>query len=204
MAMAGDPYVAYHSNRLLQVRNTCGKGPGACLLLGVFNVSTVALTELVDMRTGFQDVEAGREYVIRAHNTGKVIGPIEILGNGEGDSLLVVGLKPSKWEMFTATPVETIQLKDMREIKIAALGIVENITGAVAVVGTRVSRGDEGKIRVEIDLCALGILGTKCFLRSTRGVANMVKSGLHIRPQWHPCRKTRWKRHLEWNLSNPR
>lgn len=163
MAMAGDPYVAYHSTRLLQVRNTCGSGSGARLLLGVFNVSTVAITELVDMKTGFQDIEAEREYVIRAHNTARVIGPTKILGDSK-DSLLVVGLEPSKWELFTAAPVDTVHLRDMRKVKIATLGLVENITGASAVVASRVSREINGKIKITVDLCAMGILGIKHFL----------------------------------------
>lgn len=181
MAMAGDPYVAYHSTRLLQVRNTCGNGPGACLLLGVFNISTVALMELVDMKTSFQDVEVGKEYVIRAHNTMRVVGPAEILGDSEGDSLLVVGLEPSGWEIFTAAPVKVVHLKDMREVKIATLGLVENITGVSAVVANRVFQGDHGKIKIEVDLRALGILGMKGFLWLVRKIANLdYKSGLHL------------------------
>lgn len=184
MAMAGDPYVAYHSTRLLRVRNTCGNGSGACLLLGIFNISTVALTELVDMKTSFQDVEVGKEYVIRAHNTSRVVGPVEILGDSGGDSLLVVGLEPSGWEIFTAAPVEVVHLKDLREVKIATLGLVENITGVSAVVANRVFEGDHGKIKIEVDLRALGILGMKGFLWLIRKIANLgYKSGLHLRPQ---------------------
>lgn len=173
MAMARDPYVSYHSTRLLQVRNTCGSGPGVRLLLGVFNVSTVALTELVDMKTGFQDIEVGREYVIRAHNSRRIVGPAKILSDIERDNLLVVGLEPSKWELFTAAPVDTVYLKDMREVKVAALGLVKNITGASAVVGSRVSTGENGKIKIEVDLCALGILGTKRFLKLMGNIANL-------------------------------
>lgn len=173
MAMAGDPYVSYHSTRLLQVRNTCGSGPGARLLLGVFNVSTVALTELMNMKTSFQDIEVGREYVIRAHNTRRVIGPAKILGGSEGDHLLVVGLEPSKWEMFTAAPVKVVHLRDMREVRIATLGLVENVTGASAVVSSRVFRGDYGKIKIEVDLCALGILGMKDFLWLIGKITNL-------------------------------
>lgn len=163
MAMAGDPYVAYHSNRLLQIRNTCALGH---LLLGVFNVSTVALTELVDLRTSFQDIEAGREYVIRAHTTERVTEPTKILGGDEGDSLLVVGLEPSKWEVFTAAPVHPVRCGNGSEIKVAALGIAGNITGAVSVVSSRVSNDNDGKAVFEVDLCALGTLGKKsyCFI----------------------------------------
>lgn len=172
MAMAGDPYISYHSTRLLRVRNTCGSGPGAHLLLGVFNVSTVALTELMDIKTSFQDIEVGREYIIRAHNTRRVIGPAKILGDSEGDHL-VVGLEPSKWEMFTAAPVKVVHLRDMREVRIATLGLVENITGASAVVSSRVFRGDHGKIKIEVDLCALGILGMEDFLWLLGEITNL-------------------------------
>lgn len=165
MAMAGDPYIAYHSSRLLQIRNKSRNGPGASLLLGVFNVSTVALTELVDMKMGFQDIESGREYVIRAHNTGRVTGPAKVLGD-KGDSLLVVGLEPSRWEVFTATPVEIVRCDNGEEVKVAALGLVENITGAAAVVGSRVCTNSDGEIIAEIDLCALGTLGKEAFLLS--------------------------------------
>lgn len=150
MAVAGDPYTGYHSNRLLQIQNTSR----ANSLLGIFNVSTVALTELVDVKNVFLGFEKEKEYVVRAYVTGRVT---EV---AEGDSMLVVGLEPGAWEVFTAAPVEKVG-----GLKVAALGLKENITGVAAVAGGRVYTGVDGRIVVvQVELCALGVLGMYCVL----------------------------------------
>lgn len=154
MAMASDPYVSYHAGKLLQVNNTHKHSS----LLGIFNISTMALTELINVKTSFHNLDKQKEYVIRAHTTGRMTEPRGVL-DGE-DSFLVVSLEPSKWEIFTAVPVEVVNVKGSI-IKVAALGIKENITGVAALRGIRVYNGDEeNTVTIQADVCALGVLGT--------------------------------------------
>lgn len=153
MAMASDPYVSYHARKLLQVNNTHKHSS----LLGVFNISTMALTELINMKTSFQNLDQQKEYVIRAHTTGRITEPRGVL-DGE-DSFLVVSLEPSKWEIFTAIPVEAVNVKE-NIVKIAALGIKENMTGIAALRDIRLYKGDdENTVTIQADVCALGVLG---------------------------------------------
>lgn len=153
MAMASDPYVSYHASKLLQVNNTHKHSS----LLGVFNISTMALTELINMKTSFRNLDQQKEYVIRAHTTGRITEPRRVL-DGE-DSFLVVSLEPSKWEIFTAIPVEAVGVKE-NIVKIAALGIKENMTGIAALRDIRLYKGDdEDTVTIQADVCALGVLG---------------------------------------------
>ncbi|KAI5841576.1 raffinose synthase or seed imbibition protein Sip1-domain-containing protein [Morchella snyderi] len=152
MAMASDPYVSYHAGKMLQVNNTHKHSS----LLGIFNISTMALTELINVKTSFHNLDQQKEYVIRAHTTGRMTEPRGVL-DGE-DSFLVVSLEPSKWEIFTAVPVEVVNVKE-NIIKVAALGIKENITGVAALRDIRVYKGDEeNTVTIQADVCALGVL----------------------------------------------
>ncbi|RPB02555.1 glycoside hydrolase [Choiromyces venosus 120613-1] len=135
MAYAVDPYLGYHSSRLLCVKNSYSNASGKMHLLGVFNVST---TDLVELLGTFWP--RGEEWVIRGHNSQKVKKP-------EGE-LMAVGLEAGDWEIFTAAPV-----KD----KVAVLGLKENMTGATAISRWSV-KTSEGIREIEVELRALGTL----------------------------------------------
>jgi len=136
MAYAVDPYLGYRSSRLLCVKNSYSSASSKVHLLGVFNVSTTYLVELVGVfwpRVG--------EWVVRGHNS-------QSIKKLEGE-LMVVALEADDWEIFTAAPV--------RE-KVAVLGLKENMTGAAAISSWSVKTGREGK-EIEVELRALGTLG---------------------------------------------
>ncbi|CUS15329.1 unnamed protein product [Tuber aestivum] len=135
MAYAIDPYLGYRSSRLLCVKNSYLNASGMVHLLGVFNVSSTYLVELV---RAFWP--SGGEWVIRGHNNQNVKKP-------EGE-LMVVGLEAGDWEIFTAATV-----KD----GVAVLGLKENMTGAAAISRWSVETGKEGK-KIEVELRALGTL----------------------------------------------
>ncbi|PWW74520.1 Glycoside Hydrolase Family 36 protein, partial [Tuber magnatum] len=137
-AYAADPYLGYLSNRLLCVKNSYLNANGRVHLLGVFNISSTYLVELVGAFW-----PSGGEWVIRGHNNQSVKKP-------EGE-LMVVGLEAGDWEIFTAAAVED---------KVAVLGLKENMTGAAAVSRWSVETGEEGK-EIQVELRALGTLGKR-------------------------------------------
>lgn len=136
MACAVDPYLGYRSNRLLCVKNNYSNASSKVHLLGVFNVSSTYLVELVGAFW-----PKGGEWVIRGHNSQNV-KKLE-------EELMMVGLEAGDWEIFTAAPV-----KD----KVAVLGLKENMTGAAAISRWSVKTGKESK-DIEVELRALGTLG---------------------------------------------
>ncbi|KAH0536954.1 hypothetical protein FGG08_006219 [Glutinoglossum americanum] len=157
-----EPYTAYDAERLLKVANFTGRMETGTSLLAVFNVSKRSLVELVPLR-GFLGICGDKNYIVRAHSTGEISKILP--GDSRSDtSLLVLDLPPCGWEILSAYPLQTIHFgsgDDTELLKFANLGLLEKMTGAAAVLNTNIRIPDSSstKLKIEVSLRALGVLG---------------------------------------------
>jgi Raffinose synthase or seed imbibition protein Sip1 len=143
-------YTSYDEERFLKVSTFHGgKGTGSGVL-GVFNTSSRALTELV-MLHDFPGIEHDQEYVVRAHTTGEISVPMRL---SHELPFVSVFLDIKAWEILTAYP-----LMKCGALSVAPLGLLGKMTGVAAIVGSSVELDEKGRVRVAVQLKALGIYG---------------------------------------------
>ncbi|KAL7269749.1 hypothetical protein RUND412_007573 [Rhizina undulata] len=147
MSLPVEPYSGYKSNRLLKISNVVDSVGAA--VLGVFNVSNIALTEIMGLKE-LRGLYPRKEYILRGCNSGKIVK----IGTEDRDEFIVVALKPAEWEVFTIVPV--ISTENL-QTKVAALGLTRSITGIAAVEKVEVALVAE-KLVVGIVVKALGLL----------------------------------------------
>jgi hypothetical protein len=126
--------------------------------MGVFNVSNGPLTEVIPL-SSFSGTIDSKEYVARAHTTGVVSSPTK-LGDSSG-SLLTLSLDVRGYDILTAFPLTSIPRNSDRGTMaaVANLGLVDKMTGCVAITSNLIKRQENGRIAVYSNLRALGILG---------------------------------------------
>lgn len=150
-------YVPYDSLRFLKVGtyHTGSSADYGVSILGVFNISEQALTELVPLRH-FDGIRPEKEYVIRAHPSGDISPPMSLTSDFP---IVELALDTKGWNILTAYPLYSLP-SSVERTDIAVLGLLGKMTGAAAVVGTPVVefRGI-GVVRVNVTIKALGVLG---------------------------------------------
>ena len=156
---AGSVYVAHGAPRLLRVGAYHGAAATGASFLGVFNVGDGPLAELVLLRD-FPGVMEGSAYVVRGYTGGSLAEPMTA---GAGAVPLPLSLDEGSWEIFTAYPVTNVGAEDNVKRsgpgpQVAVLGLVDKMTGAAAVLGTKVEV-ERQRLRVATTLKALGKLG---------------------------------------------
>jgi len=123
--------------------------------IGVFNCKDRELAEILPL-SDFIGTEAGVEYVIRGHRTGKLSKVVTL--RDEESAVVAVEVSGRGWEILTATPVRS--LSHHSDIKISNLGLVGKMTGAAAIISSSVRLDDSGaRVRVATTLKALGVWG---------------------------------------------
>ena len=154
-------YTAYEEERLLKVGTYHGRSGTGTGILGIFNVSQRPVSELVLLHE-FPGLEAGVEYIIRAHTTAEISPPMK-----QGDKLPLVSLElqPKSWEILSSYPLHPITLhgelgSKSRIANVAVLGLLGKMTGAAAVLGTDISVEKKQRLHIKVVLKALGVLGT--------------------------------------------
>ena len=152
-------YTAYEEERLLKVSTYHGSKASGTGILGIFNVSEKPLSEFVALRE-FPGVDTETEYVVRAHTTGEMSGAIKY---DDYHALLSLRVEIKGWEILSSFPLYTSSLQGSKSIehgatKVACLGLLEKMTGAAAVVSSKMSE-ENGRLRMSISLKALGVLG---------------------------------------------
>jgi hypothetical protein len=158
-----EPYTAYEEERLLKVGNLTGREETGTSLLAVFNVSKRPIVELIPLR-GFLGICGDKEYIVRAHRTGEISKILP--GDSQSEtSLVVLDLPPGGWEILSAYTLQTAHLgcgDNKQLLKIAILGLLGKMTGAVAVLKADITTRDSfsgGKLKIVVSLRALGKLG---------------------------------------------
>ena len=157
-------YVAYDELALLKVGSFNGIQQTGTGILGVFNTTQSHLIELVSL-SDIPGTDHGT-YVIRAFNCGDVSAPVK---RQDTSGLVFLDLPVKGWEILTAFPVQKMQLKRQRQgrsstaVDVAILGLLDKMTGAVAIETTQIYVEESGRLRVWAALKALGTYG-KCHL----------------------------------------
>lgn len=97
--------------------------------MGIFNVSSRPLTELISL-SSFPGIVPGY-YVVRAHTTGKVSQPTTLEGPG---SLFTASLPIRGYEIFSAFCLTPLSSSKHGEVYVSNLGLLGKMTGVAAVI----------------------------------------------------------------------
>lgn len=148
-------YTDYNDEALLKVGCYNGRAVTGTPIMGVFNVSTRALTDIIPLEQ-FSGVLPSSHYVVRAHTTGLVTSPVR---TDLSTSKLTVTLDVRGYEIFTAYPLSPFDSGSLGRVYVASLGLVRKMTGAAAIVSNRYDLQRNGRVFVDTSIKALGVLG---------------------------------------------
>ncbi|CAI4218647.1 unnamed protein product [Parascedosporium putredinis] len=154
VGQALDPYSGYHDSVLLKVGSYDGGSETGTPILGVFNVSSRRITELIPLAS-LPGTGSFCHYVVTAYTTRAVSQPLKL---GDPSALLAVTLDQRGYEIFTAYPTLRFDAGN-KEVLVANLGLLGKMTGAAAVASSKFRVADNGRLRLDTDLKALGTLG---------------------------------------------
>lgn len=124
-------------------------------IVAVFNISARPLTELIPLSC-FPGTVPSLHYIVRAHVTGKTSVPIKIDGP---TSLITTSLDVRGYEIFTAFHAVPFTAPRHGDIWVANLGLVNKMTGGVAIVNGSTGLKENGRVSVDVKLKALGVFG---------------------------------------------
>lgn len=160
-----DVYHDYNEGNVLRVGSYTGWANTGSGILGLFNISSAEASSIVSLMDfpGIHEDSEG-QYIVRAHTSGKISARMRPLAH---NSLVSVALEPKGWEILTAYPTSSFTLKGSHGCKppcenlthVAVLGLLGKMTGAAAVVSSDISVVENGRLRFDISLKALGTLG---------------------------------------------
>ncbi|KAL9611883.1 MAG: hypothetical protein Q9167_003497 [Letrouitia subvulpina] len=162
-------YTSYHEARLLRLGSFHGAFGTGTSFLGVFNVSECPLKELVRLNS-FPGVREEGEYIVRGYSTGEITAPMRL-----EDEMAVVNLaiEPKGWEILAAYPLENVAALEQ---KVAVLGLLGKMTGAAALASSPEIEQEEntGRLKIEVEIKALGVLGVYISTLPALSVADNV------------------------------
>lgn len=150
-----DQYVGYNDEVLLQIGSYHGHAVTGTPIVGVFNVSTRGITNIIPLDR-FSGVLSSIDYVVRAHTTGLVTPPVR---TDDPASKLTVSLEERGYEIFTAYPLSPFDSESLGRVFVANLGLVRKMTGAAAIVSNELDLLENGRVFVHTSIKALGVLG---------------------------------------------
>ncbi|KAG6056066.1 hypothetical protein E4U32_005916 [Claviceps aff. humidiphila group G2b] len=140
---------------LLKIGSYHGASQAGTGILGVFNVSTRRLNELLPLAC-FPGVLSSIEYVVRAHTTGKVSDPAFIETPA---SLTVVSLDVQQYEILCAFPVTPFGGRKYVNGHAGFVGLTAKMTGCAALTAVTIFQSRIGRVDLVCSLRALGVLG---------------------------------------------
>lgn len=160
-----DVYHNYNEGRILRVGSYTGWAKTGSGILGLFNIhpaETSCMVSLMDFPGIHEDSDG--QYVVRAHTSGKITNRMRPLSQ---DSLVSLVLEQKGWEILTAYPTRSFTLQGSRGCNssgdnlthVAVLGLLGKMTGAAAVLSSDIHVVENGRLRFDISLKALGTLG---------------------------------------------
>jgi hypothetical protein len=150
-----DQYVGYDDNSLLKVGAYHGQAVTGTPILGVFNISTRALTDIIPLDR-FPGVLGSMHYIVRAHSTGAITKPVQTT---DPASKLTVALGVRGWDIFSAYPLSIFHTEAKGKVYLANLGLVGKMTGSAAVLRTDFELMQNGRMFMDTTVKALGVLG---------------------------------------------
>ncbi|KGO75687.1 Aldolase-type TIM barrel [Penicillium italicum] len=156
-----DTYHDYNEGHVLRVGSYTGWAKTGSGILGLFNIQSAEASSIVPLMDfpGIHEDSEG-QYIVRAHSSGKISHRMR----QTRDSLVSVVLEPKGWEILTSYPTRSFTLKgrhgdNVSQTHVAVLGLLGKMTGAAAVVTSDISVVENGRLRVDVSLKALGTLG---------------------------------------------
>ncbi|KAJ5096045.1 Raffinose synthase [Penicillium alfredii] len=191
-----DVYHDYNEGHVVRVGSYTGWAKTGSGILGLFNIHSgeaSCMVSLIDF-PGIYESSDG-QYVVRAHTTGKISGRMRPLAQ---DSLVSVVLPQKGWEILTAYPTRSFTLKGSHGCNpsgdslthVAVLGLLGKMTGAAALVTSEIFVVENGRLRFDISLKALGTLGIYFSDLQDRSIAHNFMVMILGQPV---PRKTVWK-----------
>ncbi|KAL2870887.1 putative raffinose synthase protein Sip1 [Aspergillus lucknowensis] len=151
-----DMYNDINDGQILRIGTYTGRARTGSGIIGLFNVSssTKSSAILVDDFPGIYGSDSEQPtYIVRAHRTGKIAETLH------SASVISVELKQKGWEILTAYPTHSFNLKDDIPTRVAVLGLLGKMTGVAALLGYDPHIQSNGWFRLDVNLKALGILG---------------------------------------------
>ncbi|OOF97924.1 glycoside hydrolase family 36 protein [Aspergillus carbonarius ITEM 5010] len=152
-----DMYHDYNEGHIVRVGTYTGWARTGSGILGLFNISTTeksTMAHLLDFPGIHHDSQG--EYIIRAHTSGMVAENLQVSDTG---SLVSVALPQKGWEILTTYPTHTFNMKTTSPTKVAVLGLIGKMTGAAALIYSDIYLENNGRLRLDISLKALGTVG---------------------------------------------
>lgn len=160
-----DTYHDYNEGHVLRIGSYTGWAKTGSGILGLFNMQSAeasCMVALMDFPGIHEDSDG--HYIVRAHTSGKITSRMQPLAQ---NSLVSVVLQQKGWEILTAYPTRSFTLKGSRGCNasgeslthVAVLGLLGKMTGAAAVVTSDICMAENGRLRFDIGLKALGTLG---------------------------------------------
>ncbi|KAH8196756.1 hypothetical protein TruAng_009075 [Truncatella angustata] len=183
-----NPYVGFEDCVLLKIGNTHVIGTLVVSILGTFNVSDRALSEILDIKD-FPGVDPAKEYLVTS-NSGIIGNSLKV----DGQSLILVNLEPSSYEFLCAYPLTTLtNPQSETTIHVATLGVREKLLGAAAILDTNFSI-EKGLLGFRVVLKVLGALDLYISDLPRRtikeGTCNLTLQGRIVTPSIQTIRVT--------------
>ncbi|PYH78411.1 glycoside hydrolase [Aspergillus uvarum CBS 121591] len=162
-----DVYHDYNEGHVLRVGTYTGWARTGSGILGLFNISSADRTSIIHLRDfpGIHPDSTG-EYIVRAHTSGKIAETLQV---SDAKALVSVEVKHRGWEILTAYPTHAFSLTprspsttttaNPTTTKVAVLGLLGKMTGAAALSNSDIYVENNGRLRADISLKALGTLG---------------------------------------------
>jgi hypothetical protein len=136
-------------------------------MIGVFNVSQRPLTELISL-SKFPGVIEAQYYVIRAHTSGLVSQPMQVV---DPKALLYISLGVRGYEILSCYPLRGFVDENKQETTwVANLGLIGKMAAPAAVTGNKMLKLENGRILIDTNIKALGVLGTSPYFLNTWAV----------------------------------
>ncbi|KAL8393288.1 hypothetical protein RB595_003173 [Gaeumannomyces hyphopodioides] len=149
-----DAYVGYNDDSLLKVGSYHGDARTGTPIMGVFNVAARPMTDIIPLYR-FAGVRSQNAYVVRAHTTGRVTGPMRTTSP---PSMLSVSLEERGYEILTAFSLSTFVSPGGVQLHMASLGLLGKMAGAAALVSSDIKL-ENGRAILDIRVKALGTIG---------------------------------------------
>ncbi|KAF2764002.1 glycoside hydrolase [Teratosphaeria nubilosa] len=153
MGRAMDVYNAYDSHALLKVGTYVGFAQTGTSILGIFNCNNRSISEFLPL-SSFPGTEQG-QYIIHSFTSSSVSAPMT---RGARTASLGLELAPGKWDILSAHPLHNFTLHS-KPLSVAPLGLLEKMTGIAALTGFDAYVESNGRLRLWVQLKALGVLG---------------------------------------------
>lgn len=169
-----DVYSDYNEGNVLRIGTYTGYALSGSGILGLFNISPTNTSIIVPLIT-FPGIDpsssiqktnvehsTSRRYIVRSHTTGTVSHIMKPL---DPDAFVSVSLPTKGWEILTAYPLRSFTMAGSHGCHsstlthVAMLGLIGKMTGIAAVVNSDIYVVEGGRLKFDVNLKALGVLG---------------------------------------------